>query len=170
MCEDAAESKESAEIKKVVATFDRKIKALEKKLQREERELTEDEADLSARKREETGKHIETILGFFGGRRRSVSGSLSKRRMTAKAKMDVEESIAAIRDFKDELAELAQEKMDAVTEIEDKWEEIVADITEIAVTPYKKDVAIALFGVAWFPYHVIAVDGRLIELPAYGSS
>ena len=62
MCDDAAKICFEAELKKLQATYDRKEDAIKTKLKREERELAEDEAEHAARKREETGKHIETVI------------------------------------------------------------------------------------------------------------
>lgn len=169
MCEEAAAEKREAEIEKVTASYDRKIDRLETRLLRERRELKEDAADLSARKQEEMGTHLDTLLGFLGGRRRSVSSSMSKRRMTQKARMDVEESKEAIAEFESQMETLSEERAEAIAEIEGKWAEIVADVTEITVNPYKKDVNVTLFGVAWFPYHVVDTDGHALELPGFSA-
>jgi hypothetical protein len=167
MCDEAAEAKADIAIDKLEAQYERKIESIEKKLSREEAELREDEAELAHRKREELGTHAETLLSLFSKRRRSVSSSLSKRRMTEKAKADVEESVEAIADFKKELQDLAQEMETALDELKEHWAEIAADITEIPVTPYKKDIDLALFGVAWFPYYLIQTGERITELPGY---
>lgn len=169
MCTDAAAEKAELEIEKVEARFERKIDAIEKRLAREEKELRDDEAELAHRKREELGAHAETLLGLFSKRRRSVSSSLTKRRLTAKAKADVEESEEAIAEFKQELEDLASEMADALAEVRERWADIAADTTEIPVTPFKKDIDLALFGVAWFPYHVIQSEGGIAELPAFQS-
>jgi hypothetical protein len=89
--------------------------------------------------------------------------------MTQKAKADVEESEEAIAEFEAQLEELAEEATEALAEIEEKWTEFAADVTEIPVTPYKKDVAVTVFGVAWFPYHVLDVEGRTLELPGFSA-
>ena len=167
ICSEAAREKRDAEIEKVAASYDKKVDRLKDKLAREVRELKEDESELSQRKMEELGTHVETVLGLFGKRKRSVSSSLSKRRMTSGAKADVEESLDAIEDYKRDLADLEKEKAEALEEVEEKWSEIADDITEISVTPYKKDVLVDLFGVAWMPYHVVESEGRRMELPGY---
>ena len=153
----------------MVAAFDRKVESVEKKLMREKRELKEDQAEHSARKQEELGTHLETILGIFGGRRRSVSTSLRKRRLTQSAKMDIEESIETIKEFEKQLEALADEEAQTVDDIEAKWAEIAADVTEIRVSPFKKDTAVTLFGVAWVPYHVVDSAGRILELPGFSA-
>ena len=169
ICSEAAREKRDVEIDKVTDSYDNKINRLKDKLAREVRELKEDEVEHSQRKMEELGTHAETVLSIFGKRRRSVSSSLSKRRMTSKAKADVEESLDAIEDYKRDVADLEKEKAEALEEVEEKWSEIADDITEISVTPYKKDVLVDLFGVAWMPYHVVESEGRMLEFPGFGN-
>ncbi len=106
MCDDAADDQMQAELDKVKARFETKLRAAEDKLKREERELAEDEADFKSRKGEEYAKHAETLLSFFGGRRKSLSSSLSKRRMAENAKADIEESEQAIADMQEQLGDL----------------------------------------------------------------
>jgi hypothetical protein len=168
MCLEAAEEKREAETKKVTAAVDKKIERLQDRLEREKQELREDEVELSSRKMEEWGNYAETALSLFGGRKRRLSTSLSKRRMAAKAKADVEESHEAIADFERTIKALEQEKDETLQEIKGKWDEVAANYDEIEVSPYKKDVQLDMFGVAWLPYHYVKVDGEVVELPGFG--
>lgn len=172
MCSEAARQGRQAEVDKVVDAIDQKIKRLEDRLRREERELDEDQSELSQRKMEELGTHAENIFGLFSKRRssRRLSSSLSKRRMTSKAKADVEESLDAIEDMKKEIAALEKEKATALEDLNDKWRQIVEEVTDIVVTPYKKDILVDLFGVAWVPYHVVQLGQETVELPGYGQA
>ncbi len=170
MCQEAAEKKLDAEIEKTKDSYEKKIEVVKDRLAREERELRQDETELSQRKLEELGTHAETILSLFSGRRRKITTSLSKRRMTSNAKADVEESVEAIEAYKREIEDLTKEREEKIADIRAKWTETAAATTEISVTPYKKDILMELFGIAWFPYHVIEQGGRTIELPAYGIS
>ncbi|MEA3439842.1 MAG: DUF87 domain-containing protein [Chloroflexota bacterium] len=167
MCSEEAREKRDGEMEKLRDRYEKKIDAIEARLEREKRELKEDQDDLSQRKMEEWGSHAETVLSLFGGRRRSVSSSLSKRRMTSKAKADVEESLDAIEDFEEDIEELEAELTQEVEEISNRWGEIAGDIIEIPVRPYKKDVLLEMFGVAWLPNYVVVHDGELVELPGY---
>lgn len=168
MCRKAAMDEQDKAIQKATSTFDRKIDTLKDRLLREERELKEDETELSQRKMEELGTHAENLLSMFSGRRRKLTTSLSKRRMTSQAKADVEESLDAIEEYKREVASLEEERAENIETIKQKWEEVAEDTSEIQVTPYKKDIMVDLFGVAWFPYHLVESEGRTLELPAYG--
>ena len=61
--------------------------------------------------------------------------------------------------------ELKQE----IEDVQAKWAEIADDMDDLAVHPYKKDILVDLFGVAWFPYHLVDADGRTLELPGFSS-
>ena len=166
-CAAEAREQRDAEIDKVSATFEKKIQVLQDKLAREERELTEDEVEHNQRKIEEAGTHMENLLGLFGGSRRRLSTSLSKRRMTEQAKADVQESIQSIALIKQQIAALEQEKAAALEQVNDRWGEIANQINEITITPYKKDVLLDLFGLAWLPYYQVQIGDKIEELPGY---
>lgn len=167
MCVDAAEDKQEVEVDKLEASYERKISALQKKLDREERELREDEAELSRRKQNEMTSYAETVFSLFSKRKRSISAAMSKRGMSARAKEDVEESKEEIATLQRELEDLQEELEERLEEIEAKWTEVAADTIEIGVSPYKKDINIDLFGVAWLPYHLILEGDRFQELVAF---
>jgi len=170
-CAEAARDARDAEIAKKTATLDRQLKTLEDKLAREERELREDETELSHRKVEEAGTHLENLTGLFGGRRKTsrLSSSLTKRRMTEQAKADVEESIDAIEQFKQQIADAEKRREETIAEINDRWGGVVNEITEVTIAPKKTDVFVKLFGVAWMPYYIVTSGAETFELPAFGA-
>jgi hypothetical protein len=165
----AAQEGRDKELDKVSKQFERKMDTIVQRLKREQRELEEDRSDLSQRKMEEYGTHAETVLSLFGRRRKSLSRSLSKRRMTEKAEADVKESIQAIEEYERQIADLEQERKEALEEVNERWEEIASQVTEIAVTPYKKDILVEAFGVAWFPYYVVRMGNLYEEIPGFGN-
>jgi len=168
MCVETARSLRNDEMDKVETSYEKKLDTIENRLRREERELRQDEAELSQRRMEEMGTHAENVLSLFSRRSRRLSTSLSKRRMTEQAQADVEESIEAIEDYKEQIADLELELKQAIEEVQAKWADIADDMEEIPVRPYKKDILVDLFGVAWFPYHVIEADEQTLELPGFG--
>lgn len=165
-CADTARAARDAEIEKVSARYQRQIKTLQDKLTREQRELEMDKAELQNRKIEEWGTLGENLLG---GRRmiRRVSTSLTKRRMTEQAKADVQESLEAIAAYQQQLQALQAEQESTLAEINDRWGNLVNDISEITVTPRKSDIFIELFGVAWLPFYLVETQGEIVEVPAF---
>jgi len=166
-CAQAAREGQEAELEKVSDKFEKKVDTIVSRLKREQRELEEDKSDLSQRKMEEYGTHAETALSLFSRRKKSLSRSLSKRRMTEKAEADVKESIQAIEEYERQITDLEAEKGEALQEVNDRWEEIASQVTEISVTPYKKDILVEAFGVAWFPYYVAQVGDEMLEVAGF---
>jgi len=167
MCAEAAENALEEEKKKVTSSFEKKLDTIKDRLMREKRELDEDETELSQRKMEEIGKHAENLISLLAGRQRSISTSLTKRRMTSQAKADVKESLEMIEQYKKEIEDLERDRLEALSEVEDKWRDILEDDIEIPVTPYKKDILMDLFGVGWMPYYIYDDGGKEVELAAY---
>ncbi|MCK5317406.1 MAG: hypothetical protein KAJ55_05800, partial [Anaerolineales bacterium] len=112
----------------------------------------------------------ENVFGLFSGSRssRRISTSLTKRRMTSKAKADVEESQDVIEDFMQELDDLRAELTQEIDEIHERWEQVASEVEEIVITPFKKNIRVNLFGVAWAPYWRVKVGEKDLELPGYG--
>jgi hypothetical protein len=168
-CADAAAEARDAEIAKKTATLDRQIKTIEDKLAREERELQMDQTELEHRKWEERGNMAELGASLLGiGRKKSLTSQLSKNRLTEKAKAEVEESVDAIAQFKQQITDLEKQREAVISEINDRWGRVVSDTTEVTVTPKKTDIFVNLFGVGWMPYYVIQTGEETMELPAFG--
>jgi uncharacterized protein DUF87 len=169
-CAEAARDARDAEIAKKTAILDRQLKTLEDKLAREERELQMDQNELAGRKREEGSNLLEIGASVFGvGRKRSVTSQFSKNRLTNKAKAEVEESVDAIKQFQQQIADAEKRREETIAEINDRWGRVVNEITEVTIAPKKTDVFVKLFGVAWMPYYVVKAGTDTIELPAFGA-
>jgi hypothetical protein len=169
-CASAARLAREAELKKAAAPYELKLRTLQDRLEREQRELKQDRAELSSRNLE-TGVNVaETVLGLFGkGRKRAFTTSLSKARMAKQAKGDVEESEDAIKDFQDQIKQLEADKEAALQAVNAKWGEVANQVSEIPITPQKKDILLDFFGVAWMPYHLVKTGEELIELPGFST-
>ncbi len=169
-CSEAARNQMKTALDKVEATYKKKISDLQIKIKKQEREIESVKDELDARRIEELGNAGEILFSFLGGRKKSVSTSLSKRRMTSKTKNNLEEEQGNLEDLQAQLKTLEEESQSAAKAIQDEWAEMVNDVTEVPVTPYKKDIFLSAFGVAWLPYYNLSVNGRPIELPAFKSS
>ncbi len=168
LCSAEAREKRDLEIDKITARYDRKLDTLDHRLKREERELRQDEDELSDRKMEEIGTHAENVFSLFSHRRRRMTTSLTKRRMTQQAQADVEESIEEIDDLEDQIREMEAEFKGKLDEIGDRWGSVVNDISEVTLTPTKSRIFIDDFGVAWMPYYLVEVGDGIVEVSAFG--
>ncbi len=139
------------EVEKLKAKYRRRLDALKRRLDRERRELAEDQAELKRRKLEEVGGYLDTVMALFGGRRRALTAPLAKRRMAARAAEEVAESEAEIARLQAEIAELSEELAAEAKAIEERWKALAREVEEVELGPYKKDIALEAFGLAWAP-------------------
>ena len=168
LCADAAREKRDAEIDKTSDRYERKLDTLDNRLKREERELRQDEDELSDRKMEEMGTHAENVMSLFSRRRRRMTTSLTKRRLTQQAKADVEESIDAIDDFERQIRDLEAEFKLKLDEISERWGNVVNETSEVSLKPTKTNIFVDDFGVAWMPCYLVEVGDGRVEVPAFG--
>ena len=168
MCSKAAREKLEDEIDKLETAFDKKLDALEAKVRRQELEVKEAEDEIGQRRLEELGTHGELLISMLTSkRRRSVSTSLTKRRMTQQAKDDFEQEEEELAALKKQLDALEAEQDAAIEQAKDKWAKIASDDSEVPLNPYKKDIFVEMFGVAWAPYYQIKDGSRVREVPAF---
>lgn len=156
------------EIEKVKSTYEKKITTLEQKLDKEKRDVESAEDRLGQRRLEEVGTHGEMLLALLSKRRKSISSSLTKRRMTAQAKDKLENEKKDVEDAIKNLEAMQTEMKDTIAQLEQEWSGKANDITEITITPLKKDIFIELFGIAWVPYYVVKIDGITRRICAFG--
>jgi DNA helicase HerA-like ATPase len=169
-CADSARNARDAEIEKKTSAIEKKIKSLEDKLGREERELRQDQSDLQSRNIESGANMLELGASLFGlGRKKSVATQLTKVRLAQNAKADVQESEESIAQYKKDLAALQRERDDVTAEVNDRWGQVVNDISEVSIKPKKTDIYVSLFGVAWKPFYIVQAVDETVELSAFGA-
>ncbi|MCC6147448.1 MAG: DUF853 family protein [Anaerolineaceae bacterium] len=167
MCSRAARQGMEAEQAKLDSTYRKKIASLEKKIDRQKLEVDEQKGQLDNRRVEELARGGELLLSLFGGRKKSISSSISKRRMTSKAKSDYEQKAKDLENLEKDYKELEKDYQDELKSLQEAWEGKADDISEISLTPLQKDIHLDLFGVAWRPYYLVRTGSALQEVPAF---
>jgi hypothetical protein len=167
MCAAVVEKKMSEEIENVKATYEKKLDDLEEDMRDEMLDLEEEKQDLNHRRMEEVGKGVENIMGLFTGRRRSISTSLTKRRMTSKAKADVAAAEQEIKKIEEEMKRMEKALEAELEEVKVRWEKAPEQVIEEPVSPYKKNIFIELFGLVWVPYYAYQQDSTWKMAPAF---
>jgi hypothetical protein len=171
--QQAARERRDAEVDKLQEKHSKSLDALRDKVQRLEMDLSGDQAEYEARKREEMVKAGETVLSFFVGRRpmRSISSMATKRRMTTKAGMDMEQTKSKVGELQKEMADLDGQLKQAVDEITQKWDEAQKSLTGQEVKPRRTDISIDLVALAWSPFWVLTYSdegvSKKMAIPAY---
>ena len=94
---------------------------------------------------------------------------MTKRRLTSQARQVVEREQGELEDLITLKAELEAEHTRKTTALQQEAAERTDQVSTVPLSPYKKDIFIDLFGIAWCPYYTVIVNGQTRELPAYSA-
>ena len=166
-CLEAVESKKAEAIDAVKEKYQQKLDKLETRLKKEMLELEEDKQELGHRRLEEVGKGLENAIGLFSGRRKSISTSLTKRRMTSKSKSDLESSELDVKNVESEMAGMEAAMKKELETLEAGWANVLDKVTEIPISPYKKNIFTEVFGVVWMPFYAFEEGDSWVTIPAF---
>jgi hypothetical protein len=166
-CDEAARAGLKTEIEKITAGFAGKLTLLERKLERQELKVKKNEDEVSRRRMEELSTGAEVFFSVFSRRKRSLSTSLSKSRMTSQAAADRDAAEKTLESLEDEYNALKKQRDEAVRQAQERWARAVGEITEVPVVPMKKDIYLEAGGLIWLPVYIVAAEGRTFEAPAY---
>ena len=123
---------------------------------------------LSQRTLEEVATGGAVVLGLLGvGRKKSLSSSVSKVRMTQGAKDKAEKEKLDLQNLQEQLQQLQAAKDAALKTLNDKYSAQAGQISEIPVAPTKSSIFSDVFGVAWMPYYAVKNNGQTVEIPAF---
>jgi len=170
VCSEAARDARDAELSKKTSVIEKKIRTLEEKRGKEQRELRQDQENLQNRNLEQGANLFELGAGLAGfGRKKSVTTQFTKQRLAQNAKANVQESVDVIAQYNNDLIALQKERDDMTAEINNRWGNVVNDISEVSIRPKKTDIYVNLFGVAWKPYYIVQSGSETVELSASGA-
>ena len=83
----------------------------------------------------------------------------------AKDKLAAEEE--TMKQIQEQLTELQSQQAQALAVVDEKWNGVISQSSEIAINPTKSDIYSEAFGVAWIPYYLVDNAGQKLELPAF---
>ena len=165
-CSEASREVIKVEQDKLATSYEKKLDSLSTKIKRQEMEVEEQKSDLSSRRVAEIGTHGELLLSMFAGRKRSISSSLTKRRMTSQSKLDLKQEEEELLVLEKQLDDLEAEYKKALDEVQDKWARETNNIDEVPVKPTKTNIFVDIFSVAWVPYYLVRKGDSVVEVLA----
>lgn len=166
-CTEAAKEMMSAEMDKISSTFETKISTLQRKIDAQELDVKAAQNAVNQRNLESLATGGGALLSMLTGRKRSLSSTMSKVRMSTAAKDKKEAEEQDLEALNAQMKNLLSHKEEALKDINDKWSEAVAKTSEVSITPSKSDIFSELFGVGWLPYYMTDNAGSQVEIPAF---
>ena len=157
-CDEAAQAAADAEAAKIRDRLEAKQDRLEAALAEAQRRVEQLDTDAKTRQANEVIAGAGAVLGALLGGRRStrsmagaLSGAASRRGMSSRAASRRKAAEEKAADVPDDLAELEQEILDEVTEIDARWREAAAEIETVAIRLEATDVRVLETRLVWVP-------------------
>ena len=157
-CDAAAQARADADAAKIRDRLEAKRERLDRALAQAERRVEELETDTRSRRATELVSGAGAVLGaLFGGRRstRSMAGAISsaasRRGMSVRSAERKETAEARVESTKDDLAELEQEIADEITEIDERWRAVAAEVDTLSIRLEATDVRVVETRLVWVP-------------------
>jgi hypothetical protein len=158
-----AKEERDADVDDLKDKYEAKFRRVEEKIRKEEQDLEEAKSDRSGRRTEEFVGMAETLISVFSRRRsRSLSSTLSKRRMRQKANQKVEESMEDLEELHEDFQSLEIELKEKLDRISEEWDEIASDVEVREIKPRRSDVSLNYVFLAWIPYWKSS-DGKTVS-------
>lgn len=166
-----ARERRDEEVDKVASRYDARLAKIEDSARKKAQRLDVERDELTARRREELLTAGESLMQLMRGRAYYTLSRTSRMRRYTNSHED------RVGMMEQDLAELSaqldatEDEMEAaLNEVQQKWSNAVRQISEVRISPYKKDINLVLFGIGWVPYWYATVDGEARMLPATPST
>lgn len=166
-----ARERRDEEIDKVASRYDSRLAKIEDSVRKKAQRLDMERDELTARRREEMLTAGESLMQLMKGRTYYTLSRTSRMRRYTNSHED------RVGLMEQEMAEIAQqfeateaEMEGALNEVQQKWSNAIRQVSEVRISPYKKDINPVLFGIGWVPYWYATIDGEARMLPATPST
>ncbi len=156
------------EVDKVVLKYDDRLDRLEARLRRAIHDYRAEQQQAQTLRNEEMFTAGEAALSLLRGRTTYTLSRVSRsRRYRQEAHGQMAQAELVIQETEAELQETQMEMEHELARIDRKWGRIANTVEEYAIKPYKKDIYVTVFGIAWLPQFVITTGGRAAVVPAW---
>ena len=166
-CRAAAKNAIDADKSKVTTTLTTKIAALQRKIDSQTLDVKSAESQVNQRRLEGLATGGSVLIGMLTGRKRSLSSTVSKVRMTSAAKDRLTAEEETFKQYNAQMVELKAQMDEALKAVDEKWQNVVSQVSEVTISPTKSDIFSEVFGVAWVPYYLVETAGQKVEIPAF---
>jgi len=157
-CDAAAQERADAEAAKIRDRLEAKRDRLDRALAQAQRRVEELDTDTRTRQATELVSGAGAVLGaLFGGRKSArsmasaIGGAASRRGMTARTSQRRESAEQKVDATQDDLAQLEQEILDEVAEIDERWQTTAQEVDTLTIRLEATDVRVLETRLVWVP-------------------
>jgi len=148
-----AQERADEETAKLRDKYETKLRRAQDKLEAAERRADEIRVDIEGARKSEMLDQAGALINIFTGRgsTRSVTGSSRRRAARRSKEQRLTTAEGKVGDVADEMLELDQELREELEEINDRWEDVGADIETLEIGLEKSDILVEDVTLIWIP-------------------
>lgn len=150
-CRAEVERRLSDDLRALQRSARKRLDAATEKVRRAQEKVDRYEANASGRQTEEIVNVGETVLGFFFGRKKSVSALATKRRQVVEADLRLDGAQAELVAANTEVAEVSAELAEAEARARPRHEDALKETTAREIGLRRDDVRVVRYGLLWVP-------------------
>ena len=152
-CDAVGRERADEEAAKLRDKYGTKLDRLRKSFDGAERKVAELEADLAGANQDQLIDSAGALIGILTGRRstRSITGSSRSRASRRSKEERLRSAQAKATDVWQDMADLEQELVEELEEINDRWEDLAAEIEPFEVGLEKDDIHVDDITLVWIP-------------------
>jgi len=152
-CDDVAQERADKEAAKLRDKYEAKMDRLRKSFDSAERKVSELETDLAGANQDQLIDSAGALIGILTGRRstRSITGSSRSRASRRSKEERLRSAQTKATDVWQDMADLEQDLIEELEEINDRWEDLAAEIEPFEVGLEKDDIQVDNITLVWIP-------------------
>jgi hypothetical protein len=166
--QQAAREARDAALDAMTRKYEQQFDTFNDKMRRFDTRVRAQQNELATNRRMKTLTTGEAILGLMQGR---TAFTLSRMNMAEYWKQRTEGELnmnqLQKQQMQEEIDALQKHFQDDLDALNQKWAQVAVTIDEHPVTPYKKDIAVELFGIGWQPYWYTEAGGQAVLLAGF---
>ena len=167
--QQTARERRDAEMDTLTAKYEKILDRFDDQIQKKGQRLDNTKRTLADLKREQLFTTGEAVLGLMKGRTAFTLSRMSRSAVyKQRTKGQVDMAALDVQQLEENKADAVAEYENAVRDLNERWAKIATSIEQYQITPYKKDITVDLFGIAWVPFWYAVVNGQPLLLSALG--
>lgn len=169
--QQSAREQRDAEVDRLTAKYEKLIDKVEDEMRRKGAKLDNEKRELAKQRRNQLFTTGEAVIGLLQGRTaftlsRMSQSAVYKERSEGQANMLQFD----LRELEQERQNLAQEYDKLLRQVNERWAAVATTVEDYTISPFKKDIALEVFGIGWLPFWYANVNGQPLMLPAVQST
>ena len=79
----------------------------------------------------------------------------------------LEQEKQELQTLEKQVQQMEADRQAQMAAVQERWARLIAEESEMPLSPQKKDIYLQAFGIAWLPYYQLSAGGQPVEVAAF---